>query len=97
MKKIASFLILVLWGCSHPSPEEMASLAAKGYYDHLVSGEYESFLEGMDCRELMNEVNFRSQLIDNYRQFKAEQDSAHGGIREVRIVRAFYRLCAEIH
>ena len=72
MKKIASFLILVLWGCSHPSPEEMASLAAKGYYDHLVSGEYELFLEGMARRELMNEVNFRSQLIDNYRQFKAE-------------------------
>ena len=88
MKKIASLLILVLWGCSHPSPEEMASLVAKGYYDHLVSGEYESFLEGMDRREFMNEVNFRSQLIDNFRQFKAEQDSAHDGIREVRIVRA---------
>ena len=88
MKKIASFLILVLWGCSHPSSEELASLAAKGYYDHLVSGEYESFFEGMDQSEMMNEVHYRSQLIDNYRQFMAEQDSAHGGIREVRIVRA---------
>ena len=88
MKKISSLLILVLWGCSHPSPEEMASLAAKGYYDHLVSGEYEYFFEGMDQSEMMNEVQYRSQLIDNYRQFKAEQDSAHGGIREVRIVRA---------
>ena len=88
MKKIASFLILVLWGCSHPSSEELASLAAKGYYDHLVSGEYESFFEGMDQSEMMNEVHYRSQLIDNYRQFMAEQDSAHGGIREVRIFRA---------
>ena len=88
MKKIASFLILVLWGCSHPSSEELASLAAKGYYDHLVSGEYESFFEGMDQSEMMNEVHYRSQLIDNYRQFMAEQYSAHGGIREVRIVRA---------
>ena len=80
--------MLVLLGCSHPSPEEMASLAAKGYYDHLVSGEYEAFLEGMDQREMMKEAGYSSQLLDNYRQFKFEQDSAHGGIREVRIVRA---------
>lgn len=88
MKKFASFLLIFLCGCSHPSSEELASLAAKGYYDHLVSGEYESFFEGMDQSEMMNEVHYRSQLIDNYRQFMAEQDSAHGGIREVRIVRA---------
>jgi hypothetical protein len=88
MKKFASFLLFFLCGCSHPSSEELASLAAKGYYDHLVSGEYESFFEGMDQSEMMNEVHYRSQLIDNYRQFMAEQDSAHGGIREVRIVRA---------
>ena len=88
MKKLASFLLFFLCGCSHPSSEELASLAAKGYYDHLVSGEYESFFEGMDQSEMMNEVHYRSQLIDNYRQFMAEQDSAHGGIREVRIVRA---------
>lgn len=80
--------MLVVWGCSQPSPEELASLAAKGYYDHLVSGEYELFLEGMDERVAMNEVDYRSQLLDSYRQYKAQQDSLHGGIREVRIVRA---------
>lgn len=88
MKKLASLLMLVVWGCSQPSPEELASLAAKGYYDHLVSGEYELFLEGMDERVSMNEADYRSQLLDSYRQYKAQQDSLHGGIREVRIVRA---------
>ncbi|MBR1503774.1 MAG: hypothetical protein IJ618_07840 [Prevotella sp.] len=88
MKKLASLLLLTVWGCSQPSPEELASLAAKGYYDHLVGGEYELFLEGMDQRGTMNEADYRSQLLDNYRQFKAQQDSVHGGIREVRIVRA---------
>lgn len=88
MKKLASLLMLVVWDCSQPSPEELASLAAKGYYDHLVSGEYELFLEGMDERVAMNEADYRSQLLDSYRQYKAQQDSLHGGIREVRIVRA---------
>ena len=80
--------MLVAWGCSQPSPEELASLAAKGYYDHLVGGEYELFLEGKDQRGIMDEAAYRSQLLDCYRQFKAQQDSVHGGIREVRIVRA---------
>ena len=43
------FIVLVflaLCACSSPTPEEMASLAAKGYYEHLLKGEYDKFLEG---------------------------------------------------
>jgi hypothetical protein len=78
-------ILVGLAACSQPTPEELASLAAKGYYDHLIHGEYESFLEGMDLPEA---PEYRSQLIDNYRQFMATQQSSRGGIREVRIVRA---------
>jgi hypothetical protein len=72
----------------------MASLAAKGYYEHLIRGEYESFLEGVDVpdypavHEEAGLPSYYDQLLDNYRQFMAQQQSAHGGIREVRIVRA---------
>ncbi len=97
MIRVARYSILAFWmlaffgifgSCSKPTPEEMASLAAKGYYDHLINGEYEHFLEGVDQRPLMEHENYRSQLLDTYQQFIAQQQSAHHGIREVRIVRA---------
>ena len=80
---------MILTGaCSSPTREELASLAAKGYYDHLIHGEYEQFLEGKDLLETSDDADYRSQLLDNYRQFMEVQYSAHGGIRDVRIVRA---------
>jgi hypothetical protein len=85
------WVILVLISvaaCSGTTPEEMASLAAKGYYDHLIRGEYDLFLEGMDVREGMSEEDYRSQLLDTYSQFMAQQEQSHRGIREVRIVSA---------
>lgn len=86
--------LLALAGCVSPTSEQMASLAAKGYYEHLIRGEYESFLEGVDVpdypavHEEAGLPSYYDQLLDNYRQFMAQQQSAHGGIREVRIVRA---------
>ena len=82
------FLMILTGACSSPTREELASLAAKGYYDHLIHGEYEQFLEGKDLLETSDDADYRSQLLDNYRQFMEVQQSAHGGIRDVRIVRA---------
>ena len=33
--------------------------------------------------------DYRSQLIDGYKQFMAQQQSARGGIKEVRVSRAY--------
>ena len=82
------FLMILTGACNSPTREELASLAAKGYYDHLIHGEYEQFLEGKDLLETSDDADYRSQLLDNYRQFMEVQQSAHGGIRDVRIVRA---------
>lgn len=82
------FLMILTGACNSPTREELASLAAKGYYDHLIHGEYEQFLEGKDLLETSDDTDYRSQLLDNYRQFMEVQQSAHGGIRDVRIVRA---------
>ena len=70
-----------------PSPEELASLAAKGYYDHLLNGEYDHFLEGMNGLDSIPD-DYREQLLTGYKQFMALQDKAHLGIREVRIANA---------
>ena len=66
------------------SSEELAALAAEGYYRHLVAGEYEKFLE---CRVGADSLpdSYREQLLTGYKQFMAQQQRAHHGIRDVRV------------
>ena len=73
--------------CANPSPEEMASIAAKGYYNHLVKGEYEAFLEGKDGADSLPD-GYREQLLTCYRQFMAQQEWDHHGILDIRISNA---------
>ena len=95
MRKFAVIVLLaVLAACGSATKEELASLAAKGYYDHLIHGEYEQFYEGMDQRTLSDgttlsdEAVYRSQMLDNLRQFMAQQEQAHRGILDVRVSNA---------
>ena len=69
--------------CADVSPEEAALLAAKGYYTHLASGEYEQFLEGKAGSDSLPD-DYREQLLVAYAQFAERQQREHGGIREVR-------------
>ena len=86
MKKLAVIVLMaVLAACGSATKEELASLAAKGYYEHLIHGEYEQFYEGMDQRELSGEESYRSQMLDNLRQFMARQEQEHRGVLEVRV------------
>ena len=87
---LAILVMLVLLGaaCSSPSREELASLAAKGYYQHLIDGDYEHFVEGRVMADSLP-ADYRSQLIDSYSQFLAQQQAARGGIKAVCIARAF--------
>lgn len=85
---IIGILGILCAACDNTSKEELASLAAKGYYDHLIHGEYEQFYEGMDQRELSGETDYRSQMLDNLRQFMARQEKEHRGILEVRVSNA---------
>ena len=88
MRKLICLVVLaIVAACSSPTKEELASLAAKGYYQHLIDGDYDHFLEGREFADSLP-ADYRSQLIDGYSQFMAQQQ-ARGGIREVRISRAF--------
>ena len=55
-------LLLFLCACSNTTPEEMASLAAKGYYEHLIQGEYEHFLAGKAGADSLPKA-YREQLV----------------------------------
>lgn len=89
MKKLAVIVLMaVLAACGSATKEELASLAAKGYYDHLIHGEYELFYEGFDQRALSDEAGYRSQMLDNLRQFMARQEQEHRGVLEVRVSNA---------
>ena len=84
------FLVVLGGGCGGATPEEMASLAAKGYYEHLMRGEYRQFLEGKYFVPLdtIGTIDRIEEHEVNLRQFMAQQEKAHHGIREVRISNA---------
>ena len=92
MKYLPAFILALLlcMACANPSPEEMASIAAKGYYTHLVNlvnGEYEAFLEGKEGADSLPD-DYREQLLTSYRQFMAQQNRDHHGILDIRISNA---------
>ena len=89
MKYLLDFILalLLFMACANPSPEEMASIAAKGYYNHLVNGEYEVFLEGKEGADSLPD-DYREQLLTSYRQFMAQQNRDHHGILDIRISNA---------
>ena len=83
-------LVFLGGGCGGGTPEERASLAAKGYYEHLVRGEYRQFLEGKDFQPL-DTIASIDRMVEqelNLRYFMAQQEKEHHGIREVRISNA---------
>ena len=83
----SAVVLLLLCACSGPTAEEMASLAAKGYYEHLISGEYEHFLAGKAGADSFPK-SYREQLIMGYKQFVAQQERTHHGINDISIVSA---------
>ena len=84
------FLVVLGGGCGGATPEDMASLAAKGYYEHLMRGEYRQFLEGKYFVPLdtIGTIDRMEEHEVNLRQFMAQQEKEHHGIREVRISNA---------
>ena len=88
-KLVYLILIVIVVACSTGvSREEQAALAAKGYYTHLVQGEYEQFVEGRLMADSLP-ADYRSQLIEGYKQFVAQQMEARKGIQEVSVSRAY--------
>lgn len=81
------FAFLALCACSSPTAEEITSLAAKGYYEHLINGEYDKFLAGKAGSDSLPEA-YREQLLVAYKQFLSQQNRLHNSIDEIRVVNA---------
>ena len=85
---LMGIMLFVTQCTAPPSSEEQAMLAAKGYYEHLVAGEYDQFLEGCYGIESDFPASYREELVVALKQFMAQQRSQHRGINAVRAVRA---------
>jgi hypothetical protein len=83
----AAFFILCssfFISCSNPTPEELASLAAKGYYEHLAAGEYDAYLEGVNGVKDAPD-DYKSQYRIAAEQYVKRVNQLHQGIKMVEV------------
>ena len=66
---------------------QLAAIAAKGYYDELLQGKYEEFVDATYRRDSIPAV-YREQLIANAKMYIGQQNVEHQGIKEVTIANA---------
>lgn len=76
------------WGCSPKvDPADVAAQVAKQYYDYLLDGKYEAFVDGK-YRPDSIPGSYREQLVMNMKMFMGQQERERRGIKEARIVNA---------
>lgn len=71
--------LMGLMGCEEASREDKAKEAAQEYYQALLNGDYQAFLDG---RAHMDSIpdSFREQLLVAFKQFMHQQEEAHQGV-----------------
>ncbi len=86
---LLSLPLSLLVACSQPGPtsDELAGQAAKVYYEQLLRGDYDSFVDGTYRPDSIPPA-YREQLIANAKMFVGQQADEHGGIKSVRVVSA---------
>lgn len=77
---IAVALLLAACGEKKKNVDQgkLAAKAAKHYYEQLLKGDYEAFLNNENRTNNLPD-NYRKQLLLNLKQFVAQQDSVHHG------------------
>ena len=82
-------LLFVICACSRQeqTPEEQAGIAAKGYYDSLLTGDFEGFLSG---KAGMDSVpgDYRAQMMKACEKYRQELEQLRGGLATVTISNA---------
>ena len=89
MKKLLYIALLaaIVVACSQVNPADKAALAAKQYYDYLLEGKYEAFIEGHYMPDSIPQ-SYRQGLVTNAKMFVGQQQREHRGIKETRVVNA---------
>ncbi len=84
---LAAMLLIACGGKSDDNPSEMVGRTAKLYYDNLLHGRYDVFVDGF-YRPDSIPGSYRSQLIDNARMYVAQMNDDHHGLYRVDLIRA---------
>lgn len=90
MKKILTALLLaaLLHACKEaPKAEEVAAQTAKTYYEMLMHGDYDLFVDGT-YRPDSIPASYREQLVANARMYVGQQQEEHRGLRQVKVAGA---------
>lgn len=77
-----AFLLLACQ--QEPDQGDLAAQAARLYYEQLVNGKYDTFVDGHFQPDSIP-GNYRSQLIENAKMFMGQQNEEHQGIKGVRV------------
>lgn len=70
-----------------PKPEDLALQAAKVYYEQLVNGDINSFVEGSLKGDSISPA-YRKQLVLNMQMYLETINKSHRGIKAIEAVRA---------
>lgn len=90
MKKFLVLAAVIPWlyACQKaPSENDIAAQAAKAYYNQLLEGKYELFVDGHYQPDSIPAV-YREQLVANAKMFVGQQKDERRGIRRIDVVRA---------
>lgn len=89
LRACVAAVVVALAACrpEPPAPADVAGRAAKLYYDYLLGGNYDAFVDGFYQPDSIPGA-YREQLVTNARMFMGQQRQERGGISEVRLVRA---------
>ena len=82
-----ALLAIAMMACSRGNPADKAAHAAKQYYDYLLHGNFEAFVDGHYMPDSIPQ-SYRAALVTNARMFMGQQKREHRGIKETRIVNA---------
>ena len=68
--------------------EERAMITAQKYYEQLVAGNYEGFVEGTINSQDSLPADYKEQLVLNAKMYVERMQNEHQGIRSVKALRA---------
>lgn len=93
MRKLLFFIIslgiLGFASCKKESPDPgyYAGIAAKGYYDLLIQGKYQEYVDGFNMPNKISD-GYRNQLLLNAQMFVEQQTEEHQGMKKVSVLSA---------
>ena len=83
----AALLLLAACGRKQPDPNEVMGRVAKAYYDYLIQGNYEAYVDGFYQPDSIP-GSYREQLIANAKMFVGLMDEQHKGLKSVSLASA---------